>query len=93
MTQTITAVYENGILRPLTPLVLPEHSQVEIEVRSVSGQSAPTRRERARLALVAAGLLVSDNADAGSSGLLTAEQRLAFAQQLDKFGNASVEGE
>ncbi len=33
MNDHIQAVYENGILRPLTPLDLPENSVVEIDVR------------------------------------------------------------
>lgn len=36
MTQSIQAIYENGILRPLAPLDLPENSVVEIDVRAVS---------------------------------------------------------
>lgn len=33
MNQTTTAIYENGLLRPLVALDLPEHSEVEITVR------------------------------------------------------------
>lgn len=36
MSEHIQAIYENGILRPLTPLDLPENSIVEIDVRDVS---------------------------------------------------------
>ena len=57
MAQTITAVYENEMFRPLTPLTLPEHSQVELDVRVIAHESAAARRERARSALTAAGLL------------------------------------
>ncbi len=32
MNQTTTAIYENGLLRPLVSLDLPEHSEVEITV-------------------------------------------------------------
>lgn len=35
MSQSIQAIYENGLLRPLTPLDLPENSVVEIDVRDV----------------------------------------------------------
>jgi predicted DNA-binding antitoxin AbrB/MazE fold protein len=34
MTTTIEAVYENGILRPLTPLALPEGQHVQVSVES-----------------------------------------------------------
>ncbi len=36
MTQHIQAIYENGLLRPLQPLDLPENKVVEIDVRSIS---------------------------------------------------------
>ncbi len=36
MSENIQAIYENGILRPLVPLDLPENSIVEIDVRDVS---------------------------------------------------------
>ena len=32
MNGTITAVYERGMLRPLTPLTLPEHNRVQINI-------------------------------------------------------------
>jgi predicted DNA-binding antitoxin AbrB/MazE fold protein len=36
MTQHIQAIYENGLLKPLTPLDLEENTVVEIDVRDVS---------------------------------------------------------
>ena len=33
MTQTIHAIYEHGVFRPIKPIDLPEHSEVEFEVR------------------------------------------------------------
>jgi predicted DNA-binding antitoxin AbrB/MazE fold protein len=35
MSQTITVIYEQGILRPLEPLSLAEYSQVKIQVLEV----------------------------------------------------------
>lgn len=32
MPEIITAVYENGVLRPLSPLLLQEHQTVQIQV-------------------------------------------------------------
>ena len=32
MSQTITAVYENGVLRPLKPLTLPEKARVRLQI-------------------------------------------------------------
>ncbi len=39
MSQNIQAVYENGILRPLQPLDLPEGSIVWIEIIKILGDS------------------------------------------------------
>ena len=36
MSEYIQAIYENGVLRPLTPINLPEKSVVEIDVRDVT---------------------------------------------------------
>lgn len=36
MSESIIAIYENGVLRPLRPLDIPENSEVEIDVRDVS---------------------------------------------------------
>ena len=32
MTITLDAIYENGLLRPLSPLALPEHARVRVAV-------------------------------------------------------------
>ena len=32
MNESITVIYEDGVLRPLQPLALPEHSRVEIRI-------------------------------------------------------------
>ena len=40
MNNTITVVYENGILRPLVPLALPEHARVQIRVEQVAMPAA-----------------------------------------------------
>jgi predicted DNA-binding antitoxin AbrB/MazE fold protein len=56
MNGTITVVYENGVLRPLTPLSLPEHTRIEIQI--VEQPSADiSEREQVRQALVAAGII------------------------------------
>jgi len=66
MSQTITAIYANGVLRPVTPLDLPEQAQVEIEVKQVAAPKTEQLEERVRIhqALVAAGLVA--NADTWS---------------------------
>jgi hypothetical protein len=39
MATTVTAIYEDGVLRLLTPLPLPEHTPVEVTVELPSGSS------------------------------------------------------
>ena len=35
MTKTFSAIFENGVFRPVEPVDFPEHCQVQVEVRSV----------------------------------------------------------
>ena len=53
MPEIITAIYENGVLRPLKPLYLQEHQTVQIQVLPENG----TELEQITHSLVAAGLL------------------------------------
>ena len=59
MKQTITAIYENGVLRPLTPLELDEHAKVRISVEPVPSNvdAVETQRRRVEDVLIAAGLV------------------------------------
>ncbi len=36
--QTITAIYQNGVLRPLVSLDLPENSEVELDVKIIENK-------------------------------------------------------
>jgi predicted DNA-binding antitoxin AbrB/MazE fold protein len=55
MNGTITAIYENGVLRPLTPLGLPEHTQVELQL--IQPVAAEDERQQVRQVLITAGLI------------------------------------
>jgi len=35
MTTAVEAIYENGVLRPLQPLALPEHAHVRLSVQTL----------------------------------------------------------
>lgn len=61
MNQTITAIYANGVLHPLTPLELEDQTQVELEVRSVKSAKSEPHDERRQIieALAQAGLLAN----------------------------------
>jgi len=45
MNQTIRAVYENGIFRPLQPLDLPEGSIVWIKITEILGDSVDSIKD------------------------------------------------
>ena len=54
MSETITAIYEKGMLRPLLPLSLPEHTQVQIQIIT---PAKDTKRRRVHQALLDAGII------------------------------------
>lgn len=61
MSQTITAVYADGVLRPLSPLNLPEETQVELEMRPVASVAAHNQERKQFIeALAQAGLLANE---------------------------------
>lgn len=81
MSETITAIYENGLLRPLTPLHLPEHSEVEVEVRRVQAPSnIDARRAQVWASLEAAGILAP--VAPVEQPAMREEERAALAEQL-----------
>jgi predicted DNA-binding antitoxin AbrB/MazE fold protein len=87
MSQTITAVYENGVLRPLTPLALPEHARVELAVRPVEELTdAATQREQVRRALADAGVLAYPERAPNAPEPLSSHERKALAQVLADAG-------
>ncbi|MGH9845695.1 MAG: antitoxin family protein [Blastocatellia bacterium] len=61
MNQIVTAIYADGVLRPLVPLELPEQTEVELEVRPAATpeNSALAERIRVHQILVAAGIVVN----------------------------------
>ncbi|MCY7375958.1 MAG: antitoxin family protein [Pyrinomonadaceae bacterium] len=56
MSETIQAIYENGVLRPLKPLSLPENKVFEIDVRYIAENSAETHQDKVSRILREAGL-------------------------------------
>jgi predicted DNA-binding antitoxin AbrB/MazE fold protein len=56
MAGTIPAIYENGVLRLLTPLALPEHTVVEIQIVKPTS-ATETERQRVRQVLAEAGVI------------------------------------
>jgi len=76
MGTTATAIYENGILRLLTPLALPEHARVQVQVEAVTDESAePDGQVLQRLLALSTSLGVSDLAEQHDHYLYGVEKR------------------
>lgn len=83
MKQTIRAIYEHGVLRPLTPLMLPDRTEVQITVESASEPSAAEmHRRQLDAALLAAGLLAPRTGADPTHPPLTEAQRDALAHNI-----------
>lgn len=82
MTQRVTAIYEDGLLRPVSPLKLPEHSMVEIDILQIaSGKPAQSHRDRVNRAFVDAGLsLPVPETHAPSESPISIERREELAR-------------
>lgn len=80
-TVMVMAIYENGVLRPLTPLALPEHARVQIHVQQML---APTdvagHRRRVHEALVAAGLSLPSPPPSPAYSSISTERREELAR-------------
>ncbi len=81
MSQNIQAIYENGILRPLQPLDLPENKVVEIDVHDIEENSAENFQEKAGRVLREAGLTSSLKFPVSEKDILSEEER----QKLGKL--------
>ncbi len=79
MSKIITAIYEHGVLRPLSPLSLQEHQIVEIQVLSVN--SASDDIQQALQTLIATGL-VTPPPHCPDVELVSEEARWELAQQM-----------
>ena len=81
MNGTVMAVYENGVLRPLTPMALPERARVQIRVEHVVAPiDAIEHRHRVREALVAGGLSLPTPSLPTSSIPISVERREELAR-------------
>jgi predicted DNA-binding antitoxin AbrB/MazE fold protein len=85
MAQIITAIYENGVLRPLAPLNLPEQTTLQIQIRPPLKRKVTPHRQKVRAALVKAGLSLPP-INSVTPSPMTHEQRAALAQKLAMSG-------
>ena len=86
MNQTTTAIYENGLLRPLVSLDLPEHSEVEITVHI--GENSLRQKVRKALKLEnqpdKIEAVVSDERRAELAKIFSAEKPLSEYVEEDR---------
>jgi len=83
MAETVTAIYENGVLRPLRPLRLKEKQQVQVRVLGASQGDLIDEQQEALDALEAAGL-VETWPDVPAVDPVSAERRAELARLLGK---------
>ena len=88
MDETITAIYEQGVLRPLTPLELPEHARVEITIRTPEG--AAEQRRKVEQALRIASPLTASPPRTPQTPVFSEEARAALAQRIGAAGGMSL---
>lgn len=56
MSQSVAAIYERGILRLLTPLTLPDHTRVQVQIVAPAPDDQE-ERQRVRQVLLDAGVI------------------------------------
>jgi predicted DNA-binding antitoxin AbrB/MazE fold protein len=96
MNESIAVIYEGGVLRPLQPLALPEHSRLEVQIvrrRRPTGD----QRKLAYDALQAAGIIsaplpVEELPMISEAQLAAAARDLAVAGPLSELIIAEREG-
>lgn len=96
MNETVTAVYEKGVLRPLTPLALPERTHVQIKI-VVQPPTAQAERQQVRQALLDAGVIrphppAMPVKEVSEAQLAEAANALAAAGSLSELIIAEREG-
>ena len=82
MSETITAIYEHGVLRPLRPLPLPENARVHIQILDES--TGTEERMRVYQVLTDAGVIGA--AESPASVLSVSES------ELDRIGRSLAQG-
>jgi predicted DNA-binding antitoxin AbrB/MazE fold protein len=79
--EIITAVYENGVLRPTRPLRLRDRETVRLQIVPDKAELAENEAEAAIQRLVEAGLLTPPSGHPDVAPL-SREERLALAERL-----------
>lgn len=81
MGHQVTAIYENGVLRPLEPLALPEQTTVELSIYWIALPSdSATHRLRVRTMLKKGGLIRAEPISGRVGPGLSPERRAELAE-------------
>ncbi len=96
MSETITAIYEQGVLRPLIPLALPEQTKVQIQIIAPFS-TVQDERGRVRQVLLKAKLIrpyspVESIEPVSETRLIAAAEALGKAGPLSELIIAEREG-
>lgn len=98
MSQSTTAIYENGVLRLQDPLDLPEHARVRVIVEPLgpvdvqsddSASGDEEHRQRLHQALLDAGLVLPFRPEIPPGDLLSEQERRELARRLAHVGPVS----
>lgn len=81
MSESIQAIYENGVLRPLKPLDLPENKIVNIDVRDEIANEEEMHQAKVSRVLRESGLTSPLNLPVSEKDILSDEER----QRLGKL--------
>jgi predicted DNA-binding antitoxin AbrB/MazE fold protein len=88
MERSIAVVYEKGMLRPLSPLNLPEHTRLEIQIVEAEDESKRDA-EKAYQILVQAGLVQPPILREREPTLISAKERREVADAYGLAGSLS----
>ena len=84
MSETITAIYEKGVLRPIQRLTLPEHTRVDLRIVA-RYESDADERQKVRQALLDAGV-IQPHPTVNTLPMVTDAELAAAAQALGAAG-------
>jgi predicted DNA-binding antitoxin AbrB/MazE fold protein len=87
----VPAIYENGILRPLKPLALPERARVQVQIKRISDADEVADHRLAVNAALAAAELLDETVDYSARAVeLTEERREELAYRFAEEGPVST---
>lgn len=89
MEGSITVIYENGVLRPLTPLQLPERTCIRIRLEQVATEGAQELRRQVQEVLAAAGIITMPPIAPQTPPSLSPERREELALKFSVGGPLS----